>query len=58
MNSRITDEDVLDGFEREVLYSLDTEQVEINLDDSVKVYFQIFSEALTKILGLAAKDEE
>ncbi len=58
MNSRITDDDVLNGFECEVLYSLDTEQVEIDLDDGVKVNYQKFGEALKKIPGLAAKDEE
>lgn len=58
MNSRITDEDVLDGFEREALYSLDTEQVEIDLDDGVKVYFHKFGEALIKTPGLATKDGE
>ncbi len=50
--------DELDIYEREVLYPLATEQVEINLDDGVKVNYQKFGEALKKIPGLAAKDEE
>ena len=50
--------DELDGYEREVLYPLATEQVEIDLDDGVKVNYQKFGEALKKIPGLAAKDEE
>ena len=50
--------DELDTYEREVLYPLATEQVEIDLDDGVKVNYQKFGEALKKIPGLAAKDEE
>ncbi len=50
--------DELDSYEREVLYPLATEQKEINLDDGVKVNYQKFGEALKKIPGLAAKNEE
>ncbi len=50
--------DELDTYEREVLYPLATEQVEIDLDDGVKVNYQKFGEALKKIPGLAAKEEE
>ncbi|MFA5923254.1 MAG: BREX-1 system adenine-specific DNA-methyltransferase PglX [Methylococcaceae bacterium] len=50
--------DELDIYEREVLYPLATEQMEIDLDDGVKVNYQKFGEALKKIPGLAAKDEE
>jgi type II restriction/modification system DNA methylase subunit YeeA len=49
--------DELDVYEREVLYPLATEQVEIDLDDGVKVNYQKFGEALKKIPGLAAKDD-
>jgi len=50
--------DELDTYEREVLYPLATEQLEIDLDDGVKVNYLKFGEALKKIPGLAAKDEE
>ena len=49
--------DELDVYEREVLYPLATEQVEIDLDDGVKVNYQMFGEALKKIPGLAAKED-
>ncbi len=49
--------DELDIYEREVLYPLATEQVEIDLDDGVKVNYQKFGEALKKIPGLAAKED-
>ena len=49
--------DELDVYEREVLYPLATEQVEIDLDDGVKVNYQKFGEALKKIPGLAAKED-
>lgn len=48
--------DELDVYEREVLYPLATEQIEIDLDDGVKVNYQKFGEALKKIPGLAAKE--
>jgi hypothetical protein len=50
--------DELDTYEREVVYPLATEQVEIDLDDGVKVNYQKFGGALKKIPGLAAKNEE
>ncbi len=50
--------DELDGYEREVLYPLATEQKEINLDDGVKFNYGQFGSALKKIPGLDAKDEE
>ena len=48
----------LEAYEREVLYPLATEQIEIDLDDGVKANYPKFGEALKKIPGLAAKDEE
>jgi len=45
----------LEEYEREVLYPLATEQVEIDLDDGVKVNYRKFGAALKKIAGL---DEE
>jgi hypothetical protein len=47
----------LDEYEREVLYPLATEQVEIDLDDGVKVNYQKFGSALKKIVGLEIKEE-
>ncbi|WP_253272928.1 BREX-1 system adenine-specific DNA-methyltransferase PglX [Halomonas sp. PR-M31] len=43
----------LDDYERDVLYPLATEQVEIDLDDGVKVNYPKFGEALKKITGLS-----
>jgi type II restriction/modification system DNA methylase subunit YeeA len=48
----------LEGYERDVLYPLATEQVEIDLDDGVKVNYGKFNAALRKIPGLDAKEEE
>ncbi|WP_311058839.1 MULTISPECIES: BREX-1 system adenine-specific DNA-methyltransferase PglX [Gammaproteobacteria] len=48
----------LDDYEREVLYPLATEQIQIDLDDGVKVNYLKFGAALKKIPGLAAKDED
>ena len=42
----------LEEYEREVLYPLATEQVEIDLDDGVKVNYPKFGAALKKIAGL------
>ena len=42
----------LEEYEREVLYPLATEQVEIDLDDGVKVNYPKFGKALKKIPGL------
>jgi len=38
--------------------ALENKVIEIDLDDGVKVNYQKFGEALKKIPGLAAKDEE
>ncbi|ERP93286.1 hypothetical protein Q666_09775 [Marinobacter sp. ES-1] len=43
----------LDDYERDVLYPLATEQVEIDLDDGVKTNYPKFGEALKKITGLS-----
>jgi hypothetical protein len=42
----------MEDYEREVLYPLATEQVEIDLDDGVKVNYAKFGKALKKIAGL------
>ena len=47
----------MEEFEREVLYPLATEQVEIDLDDGVKVNYPKFGTALKKIPGLVAKED-
>ncbi len=43
----------LEEYERDVLYPLATEQVEIDLDDGVKVNYNKFGKALKKIPGLS-----
>ncbi|QCF27727.1 BREX-1 system adenine-specific DNA-methyltransferase PglX [Hydrocarboniclastica marina] len=43
----------LDDYERDVLYPLATEQVEIDLDDGVKANYPRFGDALKKITGLS-----
>jgi type II restriction/modification system DNA methylase subunit YeeA len=43
----------LDDYERDVLYPLATEQVEIDLDEGVKTNYPRFGEALKKIPGLS-----
>lgn len=48
----------LDDYEREVLYPLATQQIEIDLDDGVKVNYLKLGAALKKIVGLEAKDED
>ncbi|BCQ54832.1 hypothetical protein BLKGLAD_38940 [Burkholderia gladioli pv. gladioli] len=48
----------LEGYERNVLYPLATQQVQIDLDNGVKVSYLKFEGALKKITGLAAKDED
>ena len=45
----------LDDYERDVLYPLATEQVEIDLDDGVKVNYNKFGQALKKVPGLSEK---
>ncbi len=47
----------LESYEREILYPLATEQLEIDLDDGVKVNYQKFGPALKKIPGLDTKEE-
>ncbi len=46
----------LDNYERIVLYPLATKQLEIDLDDGVKVNYPKFGSALKKIPGLVASD--
>lgn len=45
----------MEDYEREVLYPLATEQVEIDLDDGVKVNYNKFGKALKKVTGLSGK---
>jgi type II restriction/modification system DNA methylase subunit YeeA len=47
----------LEEYEREVLYPLATQKVEINLDDGVKVNYLKLGIALKKIVGLEEKEE-
>ncbi|MDT3714381.1 BREX-1 system adenine-specific DNA-methyltransferase PglX [Pseudomonas soli] len=47
----------LDDYERETLYPLATEQVELELDDGVKVNYLKLGAALKKIPGLEAKED-
>jgi len=54
VNKMITE---MEEYEREVLYPLATEQVEIDLDDGVKVNYPKLGAALKKIVGLDAKEE-
>lgn len=48
----------LDDYERETLYPLATEQVQLDLDDGVKVNYLKLGAALKKIPGLEAKGED
>jgi hypothetical protein len=48
----------LEEYEREVLYPLATQQIEIDLDDGVKVNYPKFGTALKKIPGLDAKEDD
>ncbi len=50
--------DELNTWEHEVLYPLATKNIEIDLDDGVKVNYQKFGSALKKIPGLDTKEEE
>ena len=45
--------DEVDEYERDVLYPLATKQIEIDLDDGVKVNYPKFGKALKKIAGLS-----
>ena len=47
----------IEEYEREVLYPLATEQVELDLDDGVKVNYLKLGSALKKIPGLAEKED-
>ena len=47
----------MEEYEREVLYPLATEQVEIDLDEGVKVNYPKLGAALKKIVGLDATDD-
>ena len=47
--------DEVDGYERDILYPLATKQIEIDLDDGVKVNYPKFGKALKKITGLSKK---
>ncbi|OSQ35817.1 BREX-1 system adenine-specific DNA-methyltransferase PglX [Thalassospira sp. MCCC 1A01428] len=47
----------MEDYEREVLYPLATEQVEIDLDDGVKVNYPKLGAGLKKIVGLDAKGD-
>jgi hypothetical protein len=42
----------LKEYEKDVLYPLATEKIEIDLDDGVKVNYPKFGSALKKIVGL------
>jgi type II restriction/modification system DNA methylase subunit YeeA len=47
----------IEQYEREVLYPLATQRVEIDLDDGVKVNYLKFGGALKKIVGLESKED-
>jgi len=49
--------DELDEYEREILYPLAIQQVEIDLDDGVKVNYPKFGSSLKKIPGLDSSDD-
>ncbi len=51
-------QDVLTAYERDVLFPLANQRIEIDLDDGVKVNYPKFGVALKKIPGLEAKGEE
>ena len=42
----------LDDYEREILYPIATQKIEIDLDDGVKVNYPKFGKALKKVTGL------
>ena len=43
----------LDEYERDTLYPLATQKIEIDLDDGVKVNYKKFGKALKKVAGLS-----
>src|SRR5690606_8666387 len=47
----------MDEYERDELYPLATQKIEINLDDGVKVNYPKFGKALKKIVGLDAAED-
>ncbi|MDZ4097618.1 MAG: BREX-1 system adenine-specific DNA-methyltransferase PglX, partial [Methylophilaceae bacterium] len=47
----------LAAYEREVLYPLATQQIDIDLDDGVKINYPKFGKALKKIVGLDTGEE-
>lgn len=47
----------LDEYEKNILYPLSTERIEIDLDDGVKVNYAKFASALTKVKALEGKGE-
>jgi len=47
----------LDAYERDILYPLATAQIEIDLDDGVKINYPKFGKALKVIPGLEANDD-
>lgn len=49
--------DELNEWEREVIFPLAQQKIEIDLDDGVKANFPKFGAALKKIVGLEAKDD-
>ena len=51
-------QDALTSYERDILFPLANQRLEIDLDDGVKVNYPKFGAALKKISGLEAKDEE
>jgi len=45
----------IQDYERDVIYPLATKQIEIDLDDGVKVNYNKFGKALKKVAGLSVK---
>jgi Mg/Co/Ni transporter MgtE len=48
----------LNNYERDTLFPLATKKIEIDLDDGVKVNYLKFGDALKKIAGLDASEED
>ena len=47
----------LDDYERDILYPLATQQIDLDLDDGVKVNYGKLGAALKKIVGLETGDD-
>lgn len=47
--------DELEKYERDIMYKLASDKIEIDLDDGVKVNYNKFGKALKKVTGLSAK---